>query len=154
MPRKRANAMETVSDGGAVRPFQVRLRERLHDALARDAARHMRSLNAEIVKRLEASYAEQEQTGGPEVQEIMVQVRAAFLHGGRLGAISRGHPEWGPEEWMRDDLARKVAMAAGADALVRVEKISAAADDPAAMERLMTTMIAWGMPGRLTEGDK
>jgi hypothetical protein len=146
MPRKR---VETVA-------FPLRLRPELKTALELAARRHShsRSINSEIQDRLEASFAAEAQAGSPEIQEIMAQVLAAFLHGGRLGAISRGHPEWQPEEWMRDELARKVAMAAGADVLVRVEKISAAADDPAAMERLVTTMIAWGMPAKLTEGDK
>jgi hypothetical protein len=144
MPRKR---VETVA-------FPLRMRPELNSALKLAAARHNRSINTEICVRLTTSLVEREPVGGPEIEAVMAHVRTAFLHGGRLGAISRGHPEWGPEEWMRDDLARKVAMAAGADALVRVEKISAAADDPAAMERLMTTAIAWGMPGKLTEGDK
>ena len=106
----------------------------------------------EIHVRLEASFAQE--VGGPEIEAIMARVRTAFLHGGRLGAISRGHPEWEPEQWVRDQLAYKVAGAAVMDVFHSIEKISAAADDPAAMEQLMVQVIAWGMPGRLTEGDK
>ena len=122
MPRKR---VETTA-------FALRLRPELKTALELAARRHShsRSINAEIQERLEASFVAEARAGSPEIEEIMAQVQAAFLYGGRLGAISRGHPEWKVEEWMRDDLARKVALVAGADALVRVEQISASADSP------------------------
>jgi len=138
MPRKRTEAT----------PFQFRMAPELKTALMLAAARNGRSINLEIHARLEASFAEQAQTDGPTIQAIMARILAAFLHGGRLGAISRGHPEWEPEQWVQDRIARKVAIAAVVDALRGVETVSAAMDDPEAIERVMTAMIARGTPIR------
>jgi Arc-like DNA binding domain len=136
-------------------PFQFRMQPELKEALEAAVARNGRSLNAEIHARLEASFAEQFQAGGSEeVRVIIDRVRAAFLHGGRLGALSRGHPEWGPDEWMRDDIARKVAIAAAVDELRGVERLSAAMSDPKAVEQVMTAMIARGLPIEAKGGEK
>jgi hypothetical protein len=119
MSRKRTNAVETVPVGGAVRPFQLRMREQLHDALARDAARHMRSLNAEIVDRLEASYAEQEQTGGPEIQKLVRIWREAFLRGLSLGARAHDLPDQSPAAALRDVFAQRTALHLANDEVLR-----------------------------------
>ena len=102
-----------------MRPFQLRLRARLHDALAQDAARHARSLNGEIHARLEASYAEQEQTGGPEVRRLVRIWREAFLQGLRIGARAHDLPDQSPAAALQDLFAQRTALHLANDEVLR-----------------------------------
>jgi hypothetical protein len=131
----------------------IRMRDGLKSKVEQSAVAQQRSISEEIETRLERSFEQEDHVGGSEMQAIISRVTAAFLHGGRLGAISRGHPEWGPDRWMQDELARKVAIAAAVDELRGVETISAAMTDRQGVERVLTAMIARGALIRATNGD-
>jgi Arc-like DNA binding domain len=122
-------------------PFQLRMRPELRSALEQARARQGRSLNAEIIARLEQSFAEQDQIGGAAMQDLVRLWIAGFLRGGRLGARVVGHPEWTPDEWLRDPFAFRTAVHAGMDAVLSAEpqELQLEEDDPvkrADLERL------------------
>ena len=59
----------------------------LREAVEASAEQSGKSLNGEIVDRLERWFAEDDQTGGPEMRELLRVWHAAFLRG--LGVGSR-----------------------------------------------------------------
>ena len=68
-------------------PFNLRAGASLREAVEASAEQSGKSLNGEIVDRLERSFAEDDQNGGPEMRELLRVWHAAFLRG--LGVGSR-----------------------------------------------------------------
>lgn len=89
--------------------LKARMRESLRAKLERAAAKNKQSLNAEVVARLEASFAKEDAAGGPEILSIVQLMTGAFARGGQRGAQAKQHPEWTAAEWINDPLCYDVA---------------------------------------------
>jgi hypothetical protein len=103
----------------APKPVQVlvRMRETLKLALEDAADRKGVSTTAEIIDRLERSFADQERFGGPEMLAIVNLMVGSFMRGGQLAARASQHPEWTPAEWMNDVFCYRAAVHSVIDAL-------------------------------------
>src|SRR5688572_5210632 len=95
--------------------FKLRMPDPLRAAIEESARRGGTSLNNEIVKRLELSFRQEEQVGGPEVQELTRLWQAAFLRGLALGARARDLADQSPSAALRDVFAYRSAVHAGTD---------------------------------------
>ena len=84
-PKRQPNPGERVPLGLRVTP---ELKTRLDDA----ANQSGRSQSQEAELRLEQSFRQDEDFGGPEIANIARLVAAAFLRGGQRGARARKHP--------------------------------------------------------------
>jgi hypothetical protein len=83
MPRRKET--ETVQVG-------LRVKEPLRAALEQAAEQRGVSMNAEIVRRLERSFTEEEGFGGAEIRRLAYLMTTAFTRAGRLRAA--GKPDW------------------------------------------------------------
>jgi hypothetical protein len=74
------------------------------------------------------------------VQALVQRVTAALLHGARVGCIAKKHPEWegDADQWLRDPLIRKVAIAAAIDELQAIERVEAAGFSPPRLDHPAT----------------
>jgi hypothetical protein len=117
----------------------IRMREPLKAQLVAAAVTRGTSANQEIVRRLEESVQADDRLGGPDVQQVVERMTAAFLHGGRLGAIACGID---PNNWIHDRRAFDVAAAAVIDELRGIGDLTADVSDPKAVGQLMDHMIA------------
>ena len=81
------------------------------------AERTGRSQSQEAEIRLERTFTEEDQFGGPEMLNMARLMAAAFLRGGQAGARARGHPKWSLATWMEDPTCYVAAISAVADAL-------------------------------------
>jgi hypothetical protein len=125
MPRKRLDANVTPATGhasgglapatagakGHALPFQLRLPGELRAALDQAAAGHGRSVNAEIVARLQASFSEERALGGPEMRWLVELAVASFTFAGRLRAPDDPH-------WLRNQEAYRAGLFALIDSLL------------------------------------
>ena len=98
--------------------LNVRMKESLRREIEKAADRSEVSMNSEVVKRLERSFAADDQFGGPEMLNMARLMAAAFLRGGQTGARACGHPKWSPATWIEDPTCYIAAITAVADALV------------------------------------
>jgi len=108
MAKKRSTAVAQVG---------LRIREPLRAGLENAARKRGVSLNTEMVERLARTLAEDETYGGPEIHTMARLMAAAFLQGGRVGAMQRQHPGWGPAQWMRDPWCYATAVGTVLDTL-------------------------------------
>jgi hypothetical protein len=155
--RRDAEVLTKTGSVTAPKPVQVlvRMREPLKAALEDAARRKGVSTTAEIIDRLEHSFADQERFGGPEMLAMVNLMAGAFLRGGQLGARARGHPKWTPREWLGDPICHQVAVASVIDALGGDQPRSAEMADPEAMQKLFAGMIGRGYPiAAKTENEK
>ena len=95
----------------------LRIREPLRAGLEHAARKRGVSLNPEMVERLARTLAEDETYGGQEIHTMARLMAAAFLQGGRVGAMQRQHPEWGPAQWMSDPWCYATAVGTVLDTL-------------------------------------
>ena len=101
----------------AVAQVGLRIREPLRAGLENAAKKRGVSLNTELAERLARTLAEDETYGGPEIHNMARLMAAAFLQGGRVGAMQRQHPEWGPVDWMNDPWCYATAVGTVLDTL-------------------------------------
>ena len=101
----------------AVAQVGLRIREPLRAGLETAAKNRGVSLNSEMAERLARTLAEDETYGGPEIHTMARLMAAAFLQGGRVGAMQRQHPEWGPAHWMNDPWCYATAVGTVLDTL-------------------------------------
>lgn len=92
--------------------IKIRLTEPLRAKIEKAAKARGVSMNAEMIEGLERTYREAADAGGPEIAALSRIFTAAFLIGGTRGAEARGHPEWQPEDWIKDLFAFRAATAA------------------------------------------
>jgi hypothetical protein len=124
----------------------IRMRDELKAKVEQRAAGQQRSISEEIERRLEGSFAEEDRFGGRAVWPTINLMADAFLRGGQLGANALGHPEWTPEQWMNDATCHRAAVYAVGQALGLPLPTSAQMSDPAAVNELLTGMLAAGAP--------
>jgi hypothetical protein len=96
--------------GHAALPFQLRLPGEVRAALDQAAAGR-RSVNAEIVARLQASFAAERALGGPEMRWLVELAIASFTFAGRMRAP-------GDPNWLRNQEAYRSGLFALIDALL------------------------------------
>jgi hypothetical protein len=136
----------------AVAQVGLRIREPLRAGLEGVAKKRGVSLNTEMVERLARTLAEDETYGGPEIHTMARLMAAAFLQGGRVGAMQRQHPEWGPAQWMSDPWCYATAVGTVLDTLEahrpgrRSEQSTTTGDQarPPDLYRKMARMLARG----------
>jgi hypothetical protein len=128
--------------------LKVRTKEPLRAALEQAAGQRGISLNSEIVRRLDRSFADDERFGGSEMLAVVNMLAGAFLRGLQLGASAQQHPEWTTAQQLADPLCYRAAAYAVADALHLPTPTSAAMSDPAGLHELLTGAIGRGV--RLT----
>jgi hypothetical protein len=97
--------------------LQLRLPEELHAELTAQAQANGRSLNSELIDRLNASLEATVEIGSPEVNALAHLFAGAFMWAGRAAALSRGHPEWRPLDWMQDRTCFGLALVTAIDAI-------------------------------------
>jgi hypothetical protein len=73
-------------------PFQIRLRGDLKRALEEAAIRARRSINAEIIARLENSFTQERTVGGHGMRWLVTLVVSAFTVAGQMRAPSNPDP--------------------------------------------------------------
>jgi hypothetical protein len=86
--------------------LKLRFSERLRARLEKAAAKTDDSLNTEIIRRLERSFAEEdviaEALGGHELRHLALSVASSFADGCKSTARASGHDEWVARDWMQD----------------------------------------------------
>ncbi len=103
--------------GGRVR-LGLRVTPAAKRMLDEAAQRAGRSQSQEAELRLERTFLEEDQFGGPDMLNMAWLLTGAFRRGGQAGARARGHPEWAPGTWMEDPTCYLAAVSAVGDALV------------------------------------
>ena len=96
-----------------LRPLMVRMPERLRARLEREASRSDRSMNTEIVRRLEASLSSEDAHGGPELKHIATMMAASFAYAGHAH-----NPKQPASRWINDPDAYAKAVAAVVEQLL------------------------------------
>jgi hypothetical protein len=134
--------------------FKLRMPDELREAVEQSAEQSGKSLNSEIVDRLQSTFRQEAQVGGPVMLGITNLMAGAFLRGGHFAAAASGHPEWTVEQWLADPFCHRAACLAVGQALSLPLPTRAEMDDPRAVSDLFTSMIARGMPITRTEQDK
>jgi len=71
-----------------LRPVMVRIPERLRGRLARTAKQNDRSMNSEMIFRLEGSFTQEDAFGSGELRAIAIAMSAAFASAGAGAAYS------------------------------------------------------------------
>ena len=135
-------------------PFQLRMPDQLREEVEQAAKRGSTSLNGEIVERLEGTFRQEAQVGGPAMLGITNLMAGAFLRGGQFAAAASGHPEWTVDQWLRDPFCHRAACLAVGQALSLPMPSKADMDDPRAVHDLFAAMIARGMPIARRGADK
>jgi hypothetical protein len=107
--------MTNTRSRGAVVQLKARMREPLRARLEAAAKRRRVSLNAELVDRLERSFAKDDAFGGLVIANAARLMAAAFLQGGQHQAHAH-HPHWRPADWIHSSACYDAA----ARAVVRV----------------------------------
>jgi hypothetical protein len=97
--------------------LKARMREPLRARLESSAKRHVRSLNSELVDRLERSFQSEDFLGGPEIASLAQLMSAAFLRGGQGRAYRMGNPKWKVGRWINNSDCFQAATEAVKDAL-------------------------------------
>jgi hypothetical protein len=80
-----------------LRPVMTRIPEGLRRRLEREAKRNARSMNAEIIHRLEHSLTEDDRWGGPEMLAVARLMATAFYHTGLRASDGKE-----PRKWLKD----------------------------------------------------
>jgi hypothetical protein len=121
-------------------PYQLRMRSVLKEILEQAAEQNSRSLNGEIVHRLETSLADEARRARPEpaLDDIMQMAQITFVRGGTLSARAQGIAE-APERWLGDPVAFRAAIYQMADAL---EKVAPPVESGPDIEALLKITIA------------
>ncbi len=70
------------------------------DGAAREKGR-TQSQEAEF--RLQQSFSEEDALLGPELRNVQLTMIAAFFSAGSQAAAGKGHPEWKPSDWLKDE---------------------------------------------------
>ena len=87
----------------------IRIPEALRARIEKAAKSGGISMNAEIVARIEASFAKEDAVGGREMLPWVQTMTGAFARGGQRGAQASQHPEWTTAEWLQDPLCYDAA---------------------------------------------
>jgi hypothetical protein len=124
------------------------MKEPLRAAINEAAHQRGVSMNAEVIARLERSFAEEAHVGGPTMLGVTNLMSGAFLRGGQAAATASGHPEWTVDQWLQDDFCRRAASLAVGQALSLPLPDRAAMDDPRGVYDLFAGMVARGAPIR------
>ena len=86
--------------------LKLRFSERLRARLEKAAAKTDNSLNTEIIRRLERSFAEEdviaEALGGHELRHLALSFASSFADGCKSTARASGHDEWIARDWIQD----------------------------------------------------
>lgn len=86
--------------------LKLRFAERLRARLEKAASKTNDSLNTEIVRRLERSFAEEdviaEALGGHELRHLALSFASTFADGGKSAARAAGHDDWTARDWIQD----------------------------------------------------
>jgi Arc-like DNA binding domain len=104
MPRRKES--ETVQTG-------LRMKEQLRARLEEAAREHGVSLNAEVVTRLERSFAQEEAFGSPAAKQVAYLTAVAFNMAGRMRGSGRS-------DWVDDPGCYRAGVFAAIDALLSV----------------------------------
>ena len=86
--------------------LKLRFAERLRARLEKAASKTDNSLNTEIIRRLERSFAEEdviaEALGGHELRHLALSFASSFADGCKSTARASGHDEWIARDWIQD----------------------------------------------------
>src|SRR5512133_1757387 len=98
--------MPTVTrEDTATATIKIRMREPLRANIERAAAQNRRSMNLEMIERLQRSFSEEDKDaffGGPGLREIAYGMASAFgSHGTAYAAANGNRPD--PAEWLPDE---------------------------------------------------
>ena len=94
--------MSTRAAAKAIVQLKARMREPLRARLEAAAKRRGVSLNAELVDRVERSFAKDDAFGGLVIANMARLMAAAFLQGGQRTAHESNHPNWRPAQWVHN----------------------------------------------------
>lgn len=136
--------------------LKIRMKEFERQIIEEAAKKNGRSMNAEVLARLNQSFGEnltERLIYGDESIAAIVRVMAgSFSHGGRVAATLRGHPEWEPKEWIEDE---HCFLAAAARAYTSVLSLNYDFDDDDKDELLnvVTLLVAAKVAEYLKRGD-
>jgi hypothetical protein len=102
--------------------MKIRLPDELRAAIEKAAEAREVSMNAEIIHRLERSFAEEDfldrVLGNDQSLRTMALLMISNLkRGGELAARANGHPEWGPGDWLANSSTYRIAAQSVIDAL-------------------------------------
>jgi Arc-like DNA binding domain len=103
--------------------INMRLRTSLRDRLQAAARANGVSVNAELVSRLERSFAKDAEFGSQEETNLARLIASAFTLGGQRAAKTMKHPEWTPAEWMVEPSCYEAAMEAVLSALQAAQPV-------------------------------
>jgi hypothetical protein len=105
--------MPTVTrDDTATATIKIRMREPLRANIERAAAQNRRSMNLEMIERLQRSFSEEDKDaffGGPGLREIAYGMASAFGSHGTAYAAANGNRH-DPAEWLTDESTYNEAM--------------------------------------------
>jgi hypothetical protein len=127
----------------AVVQLKARMREPIRAELEASAKRRGVSLNAELVDRVEKSFAEEDAFGGPEIANMARLMAAAFLRGGQAGAHASRHPKWSVARWINDPNCYQAAVAAVVNALHAMQPGQSGAKHPSPADRSGTLTVRY-----------
>jgi hypothetical protein len=120
-------------------PVQInaRLRVSLRNRLQHAARANGVSANAELVSRLERSFAKDAEFGSQEETNLARLIASAFTLGGQRAAKVMKHPEWTAAEWMVEPSCYEAAMEAVLSALQAAQPVryTSKPPDPAVREQ-------------------
>ena len=125
--------MTSTRSRDAVVQLKARMREPLRARLEVAAKWRGVSLNAELVDRLERSFAKDDAFGGLVIANAARLMAAAFLQGGQHEAHAH-YPHWRPADWINSSACYDAAVRAVVRALKSVRPINLPPPEPLTTE--------------------
>jgi hypothetical protein len=115
--------------------INARLRMSLRNRLQNAARANGVSANAELVSRLERSFAKDAEFGSQEETNLARLIASSFTLGGQRAAKAMKHPEWTAAEWMVEPSCYEAAMEAVVSALQAAQPVRSKHSEPALREQ-------------------
>lgn len=143
MAKKAKSAKKRIGRPEGRKPLlNLRVDQSLHDRLAAAAASAGRTISEETVSRLARSLGNEE-VFGSELRQVVDMVGAAFWLGGKQAAISGGHKDWAPRDWLQDQDCYRSAFVKAAVTMIECMPVTSPDEKSLALVALH---------GRLTSG--
>lgn len=121
--------------------FKLRIRQPLRAALEQAANRCGVSMNAEIARRLEATFTEERAFGGAEVARLVHMIGASFAHRGALAARASGRKDWQSDAWVQDPDCYREAMMAAVETILSAHPRISESEMPLLLEGLKSRIL-------------
>jgi hypothetical protein len=127
--------------------LNVRMKESLRREIEKAANRNGVSMNAEVVNRLQLSFAKDDRVGGPHLEDLVETIAMAMTSAGELAGFLEAHKPMKQGQWLALPYARDQAIRAA----IALLKYHRPPPDEIVMPKWETTEVVGGDPKQAEE---